>query len=544
MKLFKLFITLAIIALAGACSTGTKHDSTVIKTKYGKVKGYAQDSVLVFKGIPYARAERFKMPQEPLSWDSVMDCTEFGDICIQEKLHGGDEYVPTDTVYTMSENCQNLNIWTSSKSDGGNRPVMVWLHGGGFNHGNSHHHVCFDGHNLVNKEDVVLVTVNHRLHCLGYMDLSEFGDEYKGSGNAGMADIVAALQWVKENISAFGGDPNNVTIFGHGSGGIKVFTLLAMPSATGLYHKAIVQSGALEGMNQQQSQARLVTRTTMEKLGVTSPDDLKDMPVMKIYDAAMEAISELDRNTVDFNKNRVKFAPVVDGYLLPKPVFTDSCANVNPNTPIIMGSTFSEYNTRSLVANNYELKRDAHMLTAEELEEELEKRFGDKKEAVKTAFMHAYPNRPLCEVLSLDTAVRSQVIRMANLLAKRGDTPLYIYMFSWVTPLRNGYAMSFRNSELPFIFNNPEKATFSRVGGTEARRLARIMSRCWASFARSGNPNNSITPYWRRVNHDQGYTMMFDRDVRLEVASDLELMRILHPEDVKDVKDYAPTVQP
>ncbi|MDE6270614.1 MAG: carboxylesterase family protein, partial [Muribaculaceae bacterium] len=180
----------------------------------------------------------------------------------------------------------------------------------------------------------------------------------------------------------------------------------------------------------------------------------------------------------------------------------------------------------------------------DELEREIEKRFGDKKEAVKAAVAEAYPDRPLCEVLTVDTSVRSEVLRMANLLAKRGDTPLYVYLFSWVTPLHNGHAMCFRNSEMPFVFNNPEKAVYSRVGGLEAKRLAKIMSRCWTSFARSGNPNNSITPYWRRVNHDQGYTMIFDRDVHLKTSSDLNLMRIMHPEVVKDIKDYSTLLLP
>ena len=179
---------------------------------------------------------------------------------------------------------------------------------------------------------------------------------------------------------------------------------------------------------------------------------------------------------------------------------------------------------------------DVHMLSEEELDAELDKKFGNKKDDVKLAFAMCYPDRPLCEVLMMDTIVRSHVLRMANLLLKRGDAPIYMYLFCWVTPLHNGHMMSFRNSEMPFVFNNPENAEIARVGGTEANRLARIMSRCWASFARSGNPNNSITPFWRRINYHQGHTMIFDRDVRLESYPDLRLMRILQPELVKDIQ--------
>lgn len=540
MKFIKLFSILVIAGILFSCSGKSSDNSVIVGTKYGRVRGYTQDSVLVFKGIPYARAERFMPPREPLKWDTVMDCTEFGDICPQPEARKSNSYVPTDTSFTVSEDCLNLNIWTSARKDHDGRPVMVWLHGGGFDYGNSHHHVCFDGYKLTKEEDVVVVTVNHRLNCLGFLDLSAYDDRYRNSGNAGMEDLVAALKWIHDNIAAFGGDPDNVTLFGHGSGGVKALTLMAMPGAKGLFHKVIVQSGIIEGMSQPQSTARRVASETMKNANVRTPEELSKLPYKRLYEAASKAVADIDKERTDLNKYRVKFAPVVDGSLLPAPVFTDSSTNVDASIPVILGSTFSELTTKYYFEQDDAGDKlyDAHLLSEEELDNALEKAFGDKKEEVKLAFAMAYPDRPLCEVLTLDTVVRSHVLHMAHLLAKRGDAPIYVYLFSWVTPLHNGHVMSFRNSEMPFVFNNPESAEFSRAGGREAKRLARIMSRCWASFARSGNPNNSITPFWRRVNLNEGHTMIFDRDVRLEAYPDLKLLRLLQPEIVKDIHLY------
>lgn len=467
----------------------------------------------------------------------MLDCTRFGNICPQPPARKSNSYVPTDTVFTMGEDCQNLNIWTSLRSHDTDMPVMVWLHGGAFDYGSSHHHLCFDGFKLAREENVVVVTINHRLNCLGFLDLSAFSDKYKGSGNAGMADIVAALRWIHDNIAAFGGDPGNVTLFGHGSGGVKALTVMSMPSAKGLYHKAIAQSGTLEGMTQSMETAQRVGKATMKYAGVSTPEELEKMSYERLLDAGSKAVAEVDSERTAHRLYKIRFAPVVDGELLPAPVFTDSSTSVDTSTPIILGSTFSETTTRYYQPHDDgSMLRDAHLFSPEELEAALDDMFGDKKEDVKLAFALAYPERPLCEVLMLDTTVRSLVLRMAHLLAKRGDAPLYVYLFSWVSPLNNGYAMSFRNSEMPFVFNNPETAEFSRAGGSEAKRLARIMSRCWASFARSGNPNNSITPFWRRVNQNEGHTMIFDRDVRLAAYPDLRLMRLLQPELVRGIK--------
>jgi len=523
--------------LAG-CNGKSGADKTIAYTTCGRVRGYVQDSVIVFKGIPYASAERFMPAHVHEKWDSIMDCTEFGNIAPQPPLIQSTPYLPLDTAATMGEDCLNLNIWTSARNDNGKRPVMVWLHSGSFDYGSSHRFLTFDGCNLAGRDNVVVVTLNHRLNALGFLDLSAYGDKYAGSGNLGMTDILAALKWIKENIAAFGGNPDNVTLFGHGSGGVKVLTLMAMPSARGYYNKAIVQSGVLEGMSQEQEQARRVAELTIEEARASGPDQLASLPYDSLWQASKRAMARVAAEYAHYSQNPyIKFAPVIDGTVLPEPIFTDSCINVAPDIPVILGSTLSEMTTnRFLHEPRKDSLTDVHKLSSEELDKRLDARFGKQKDEVKLAFAMAHPDRPMCEALVIDTEVRSKVLRTANLLLKRGDAPVYVYLFKWISPLDNGYAMSFRSSELPFVFNNLDSAEFTRAAGDEAKRLARIMSRCWTSFAKSGNPNNSITPFWRRINQGDGHTMIFDRDVRLETYPDLRLLQLLEPETVRDIK--------
>ena len=520
-----------------ACSNGSQDAKKLIRTTTsGRVQGYIQDSVAVFKGVPYASAERFMPAHEHEKWDTVMQCREYGDIAPQPPLMQNTEFAPTDTVATMSDDCLNLNIWTSMRNRDTERPVMVGLHGGGFDYGNSHHHYSFDGTNLARTDNVVVVTLNHRLNVLGFLDLSAYGPEYAGSGNLGMTDIVAALKWIKNNIAAFGGNPDNVTLFGHGSGGVKVLTIMAMPSAKGLYHKAIVQSGVLEGFNQPRESAQRVAALTLEEAGTDTPQQLAGLPFDSLWNASSRAIkrarTEFGRETGLYS---IKLAPVVDGNVLPKPVITDSSINVDLQIPVILGSTFAETTTRHYLDNpELGMKSDVHRLSPEEVEKKIKEKYGKQAEDVKLAFMTAYPDKALCEVKLPQFTDDVEAIKEA----------VKSFVFDTCKAEANWNMTNFVNDQVELIrrqvgdrkvFNNQELAEFSRAGGNEARRLARIISRCWTSFARSGNPNNSITPFWRRINLGEGHTMIFDRDVRLEAYPDLPLMQILEYENVNDI---------
>lgn len=535
----KFIAIISFIALALVCCTGTRGgiDPTEVKTASGRVRGYIQDSVLVFKGVPYASAERFLPAHDHAKWDTVMDCTEFGPIAPQVNLRKKSSYNPSDTAIFMSEDCLNLNIWTSMRNDGGNRPVMVWIHGGGFDNGHSHVNLAADGVKLAINDNVVLVTLNHRLNVLGHLDLSAYGPEYTGSGNLAMTDIIQALKWIRNNIAAFGGDPGNVTLFGHGSGGVKVLTLMGMYDAKGLFHKAIVQSGTLNGMTQPQNSSRRIAELTMEEAGVKDVDGLRQLSYDSLQHAATRAIERTREEFKRDPEHLIKFAPVIDGITLKADLFSDTCISVSLDVPVIIGSTFSEYSTYPYIIGN-SANFNHGGLSQAQIDSALQARYGNNAQAIREAFTAAYPERPLHELLTMDTNVRSRVLQMAHMLARRGNAPVYVYLFNWVSPLDNGIARSFRSSELPFVFNNYESAEFSRAGGDEARRLARIMSRCWTSFARSGNPNNSITPFWRRINSGEEHTMIFGRDIHLVGYPDLELMQLLEPERTGDIILY------
>ena len=270
----------------------------IAETESGKVAGYVENGIYIYKGIPYAKAERFMPPVAADKWEGVRSSRAYGPTCPQGKRMGwySDEQAFAfnwDDGYP-DENCLRVNIWTPGLKDGKKRPVMVWLHGGGYSAGSGQELPSYDGTNLAKKGDAVVVTLNHRLNVLGFLDLSAYGDKYAKSGNAGLLDLVAALQWVNKNIESFGGDARNVTIFGQSGGGGKVSTLLATPSARGLFHKAIVQSGSML-RTMEQKYSRRIGSAVMEELGLKASqiDELCKMPYDKVLAAGDKAIAKV-----------------------------------------------------------------------------------------------------------------------------------------------------------------------------------------------------------------------------------------------------------
>ena len=264
-------------------NTVNQNTNTIATTESGKIQGFIQDEIYTYLGVPYARAERFMAPKKIEKWNGIKQTVTFGTYFSQ-----GESMVSSGGWFAgpkleMSENSHNLNIWTPGIKDGKKRPVMVWLHGGGFRSGSSAENYIFDGKNLSKKGDVVVVSVNHRLNSLGFLDLSAYGEKYKNSANAGIMDLVASLEWIRDNIEEFGGDPNNVTIFGESGGGAKVLTLMATPAAKGLFHKAISESGAVEEMGMTllpEKTTRRVAELTLENLGLNAKnvDEIQKIP--------------------------------------------------------------------------------------------------------------------------------------------------------------------------------------------------------------------------------------------------------------------------
>jgi len=461
MKLMLALLMLPLLSKAQIFDSSTK--ATTAQTNYGKVSGYIERDVYTYKGIPYAQAERFMTAVPPKSWEGIRSSRHWGPVCPQAKNTGwrNDQnifFYQWNDGY-QDEDCLRLNIWTKGLNDGKKRPVLFWLHGGGYTSGNGQEHPGYDGRNLADKGDVVVVTINHRLNVLGYLDLSAFGQKYSGSGNVGMTDIVAALRWVKENIAYFGGDPDCVTIFGQSGGGGKVSTLLCMPSAKGLFHRAMVMSGSFLGSTPQ-AEAREVGKRTAEILGLNQQniDEIQKVP----YEKLVEATSQASRDVSSRNRGgggngiRLGWGPINDGNIMPG-IFENGSEMISNDIPLLIGSTLNEFST---------------------------------------------PN--------VDQMVRPAVIQQASIRCKDGGAPVYVYLSGYQSPTMDGQQHACHNSDIPFFFNNVLKSA-SMTGATkEGLALGDKMSSALINFARTGNPNAKGLPKWPVFTPETEATMYFD----------------------------------
>ena len=511
-------------------------DITVANTQSGKVQGYISNGIYTYHGISYAQAdERFVEAHEVEPWEGVRMAFDYGPISPQEatgNIPGGDN---------MDNNCQNLNIWTPGIQDEGKRPVMVWLHGGGFSTGSSIEQTYYDGENLSKKGDVVVVSVNHRLNVLGHLNLSQYGDQYKNSANVGMTDIIDALQWIQDNIEEFGGDPDNVTVFGESGGGAKVLALMTSPYAKGLFHKGIVESGATETMGvilTPEDASERVTELTLEKLGITPDriDELQNVSYEELTAASNEALAQAGEEfqipAALGSGYSLSWEPVVDGDFLPTdPVTEDSFAEAGRDIPLLIGSNLNEWETVDLMSNQAETQYDNKTTwTEEETRQHLEEKYGDQTDEIVDAFLKAYPHRTAADALYVDSRViRLPILKIMSHKADQGGAPVYAYMFNWESPVLPGTIMAFHTSEIPFVFNNIDKAVMQIGGGEEARRIEDAMSQAWINFARTGDPSTEEME-WPAYTREEGATMMFDTVQEVVYHHDQELMALLAPD--------------
>jgi para-nitrobenzyl esterase len=497
----------------------------LVQTEGGKVRGYIHKGVFTYKGIPYAKAERFMAPAKPAAWKDVRSSMTYGPVCPMD---------PTTTVndefefpfhhnwgYT-NENCQTLNVWTTGINDNKKRPVMVWFHGGGFTAGSYVELPSYDGENISRKGDVVLVSVNHRLNVLGFLDLSAYGDKYKSSPNAGLLDLVAALQWVRENIAQFGGDPGNVTIFGQSGGGGKVTSLMNAPSAKGLFHKAIVESGSYLTGFTEPSVSKRVAAALLEELQLqpSQVDSLQTIPYEKLNAAGKKALSKVGAALKAEGKTLPQFGlswgPNLDGSFLPYQPTDAAAVEIAKNVPMLVGSTKNEF-TPFIPGS-----RD---ITMENAKANLQKKYGDKTDAYMAAVKKAYPEttKP-SDYIDIDVLFRPGTISHANLKAVAGAAPVYMYLFCWQSPVMDGMYKAMHCMELPFVFDNIDKCEEMTGGGKEAYALADKMSSAWINFARTGNPGAKNLPSWPAYTQQNGATMMFDNKCEVKNNPDKELL--------------------
>jgi para-nitrobenzyl esterase len=520
MRLLSNFIFLSFIAvglLFTSCSqpTNENHD-LVIETSYGKVSGYNEDSISIFKGIPYAKAERFMPPQEPDSWEGVRECLSYGPVAKQ--------VVPWIADSLMNEKeLFRVNVWTPGISDGKKRPVMFWLHGGGFHVGSSSDPMT-DGKALAQKGDVVIVSVNHRLNILGFLDLSGADPKYAQSANVGMLDVVKALEWVKNNIENFGGDPSNITIFGESGGGGKVGTLMCMPSAKGLFHKAIIQSGTLVNvMTKEKSQA--LGLTVLKNLGLTSNDvaKLDTISYQDLLKAGNDAIASISGPRIPGSPKMFGFAPSADGEVLLQQPFSPGFANISDGIPLMIGTTLNE-----LMRTAYAEKG----LTLEQAKDRLAKVYKNRTDQFITLYEKAYPDFTPQDLLSVDTIFRPFTIMASDARVKQASAPLYCYFLAWKSPVDSASRGSFHGLDVPLAFNNIDKRSDWTGTSKEAYDVAGNMSSAWLNFAKTGNPNvEDKLPEWKPYTVAEGATMYFDTKCRIVNNHDRELMHFIKPLD-------------
>jgi para-nitrobenzyl esterase len=483
----------------------------VVETTGGKVRGKKQGSAFAFKNIPYGDpaggSRRFMAPAKAQPWSGVRDGFELGPQAPQNPsapllpvfLDGLTEQNPVN-----SEDCLQVHVWTPAIGRGERRAVMVWLHGGGFGSGSPNWPI-YDGRNLAAKQGVVVVGVKHRVNAFGYLYLAEIGGEkYADSGTAGMQDIVLALEWVRDNIANFGGDPGNVTIFGESGGGAKVSTLMAMPSAKGVFHKAIAQSTvSLKAMTR--AEATKAAEGLLAKLGLkpSQLDDLQKLPMRRLLDAMQ-------------TPGQYGFSPVLDGRALPNNPFDPMALQLSAGVPLLIGVNATEIT--GLIRDISTKPIDAAKLKAD-VKKDL-KASDAAAERVIAAYRKALPKATDIDIylaIASDDAMGADVYTAQERRLTSAKAPTYVYELTWTLPFEGGRYRSPHLMDVPLVFENVDAARNMYGPSPAAQTLAGRMSGAWAAFARTGNPDSKGIPHWPAYTAAQRAAMIFDTECRAAV---------------------------
>ena len=522
----KLMLAKVALFLASACVAQDKTPG--VNTKSGPVQGIVHEGTMAWLGIPYAKVERIMPPQPVKAWKEVRMCDHWGPQAMQHtnREMGEDE---------MSEQCCVLNVWTTHvphRLAGAQlrpallKPVMVWLHGGGFDSGTS----AWDPGMCLAQKDVVVVSVNHRLNILGFLDLSTCGEKYRHSGNVGMLDVVQALQWVRDNIKEFGGDPYNVTVFGESGGGGKVGTLLSMPPAKGLFHKAIIMSGTILNVNTK-AMSEALGEAVLKELCIDRKDvdKIRNVPYKELYAAGQRAMAASIGTRRPGTPMMWGFGPTPDGDVLLQQPFQPGFADISAHVPILIGTTFNELQRLSY----------NQPMTLDDARKQLIKTFGDETDAYIKAFADAYPDYTPQDLLSIDWLFRPKTIITADAIAESRKADTYMYMFNWRSPVSKG---SVHGAELKFCFNRLHHSHSDLPSPSkEDLTLADLMSSAWAQFAATGNPNIEGLPAWQPYTARNGEMMIFDYNCRIRNNPDRPLEQIIDRHCFRQLDEFRRT---
>ena len=488
-------------------------DIAVADTTYGKVRGYILRGIYTYLGIPYGAdtsvENRFMPPQKPKPWTETKAANWWGNSAPQI-VEG--RYSDANAAFLdhwnyddISENCLTLNVWTPSIADNKKRPVLVWLHGGGFTAGNSHEQDGYKGENLARFGDIVFCSVNHRLGAMGFSNFAGVvGEKFAASGNVGMLDLVAALEWVRDNIANFGGDPGNVTIMGQSGGGSKVCTLTAMPSAKGLFHKAVALSGGSVRSGNKETSEKLGSYI-LKEAGLTASEinKLQQMPWRQYYELANKAARKLREETVGTTTGMGGgFSPVVDGVYLPQNPFFPEASPLAADIPMMLCTTFYEASP-----SRYDAKLENIGLA--EVKEKLKERFKEKTDSIVAAYTQTFPDKKPVEIWTMITSNRQNVVAIADAKSKQ-KAPVYVAWFGWLPPLFNNRLRSFHCSDICFWFYNTDLMLSHTGGGLRPKKLSDKMAGSLLKFMWTGNPNGGGLPNWSKYSSLNGETMILD----------------------------------
>lgn len=510
--------------------------SAIAKTQYGKVRGFVDGGVFTFKGVPYgqttAGANRWLPAKPPIPWTDEYPALAYGANCPQT-LH---PWTSVEQTFLFdwddgwqSEDMLKLNIWSPSLT--GKVPVMLYIHGGGYSFGSSYELPSHEGAQMARHHNVVQVSVNHRLNILGFFDVSEIGGSaYEDSANVGMTDLVAALRWVHENIENFGGDPDRVMIYGQSGGGSKVTTLMGMPSAAGLFHRAAAQSGGGGNIPSREQQTE-VARLMMKDLGL-APNDIDSLQKMewgKLAEAGNKAVGKINPPGPPMmgpgapGKPRVGWSPCVDGKVINMRSFFDAAPEISKDVPILIGSVSEEGN------------RMSSKPTEEEWHASLAKAYGEEKAiAIVSALKKAYPQKTIRTLSYMCSGspglnglvMRNNVVKMARLKHELNAAPAYAYYFTWQTPILDGIPGAWHTADLQFCFDNTKRCEQGTGNTPAAQALGKKMAASWAAFAATGNPG-ILGLRWEPTNPETNATMIWDNQCRMADDPDGEARKII-----------------
>jgi len=531
-KITTCLLATLFISVAAKAQLQTGENIAVTNTDAGKVRGYIHNSIYTYKGIPYATAKRFETPQKPKPWTGVRSSMTYGPVAPLEtpttSVQDESEFAfHHDWGYT-NEDCMRVNVWTPGINDGRKRPVMFWIHGGGYTAGSSQELPSYDGENLAKKGDVVVVSINHRLNILGFLDLSAYGDKYRHSANLSMLDIKAALEWVKANIKNFGGDPDNITIFGQSGGGAKVNTLMAMPAAKGLFHKAINESGSFRSNMLEKGTTQEIAAEVLKALNLQANqvDSLQTIPYQQLSDAGKKAMKAVENKMKAEGKTvpgfgfGLSWGPSVDGEDIPYQLFSKEAYELSKNVPLLIGTVKNEF-MPSLFTGMSNATQDQVMST-------IKKQQGDKADAYIAAVKKAYPDdtKPT-DLMDVDVMFRPGAVSQAKEKSALNAAPVYMYLFTWQSPVMDGKYKAVHCMELSFVFNNIARCEEMTGGTKEAYALADKVSSAWINFARNGNPGHKGLPAWPAFTAGNTATMHFDNKCEVKPQLDKDLFDLL-----------------